>query len=172
MAESDRTLHIQMRITQQLQEMRCYLNRWGEWHRHLAEDQCEQEFTRLVREYAWILADSHATLHQVFLYLRYVHELAERLGVSDPGPNERYMAPKLRDAIKARDGYVCHYCKQTGDAQYGPDGRPWHIDHLIPVSRGGTDEPSNLVVACATCNIDKGTMTAGEYKAAHSERQS
>lgn len=172
MAESDHSLRTQLKITRHLQEMRCLLNGAARWRANVGQEVREAEFMRVVREYAWILSNSHTTLHQTFLYLKYVHKLAERLDISDPGPNERYMAPKLRDAIKSRDGYVCHYCKQTGDEQRGPDGRPWHIDHLTPVSRGGTDEPSNLVVSCATCNIDKNTMTADEYKAARVGQQS
>lgn len=31
------------------------------------------------------------------------------------------------------------------------------IDHLVPRSKGGTDDETNLVLACRTCNIDKGS---------------
>lgn len=36
-------------------------------------------------------------------------------------------------------------------------GMPWeHIDHVIPLSRGGTHWPANLRPACADCNLRKG----------------
>jgi hypothetical protein len=30
------------------------------------------------------------------------------------------------------------------------------VDHVIPLSWGGTNHPSNLVVACSPCNMKKG----------------
>ena len=30
------------------------------------------------------------------------------------------------------------------------------VDHVIPVAKGGTDDPSNLVPACGPCNRAKG----------------
>lgn len=33
----------------------------------------------------------------------------------------------------------------------------FHIEHRIPVYRGGTNAPNNLVLACKPCNIEKGT---------------
>ena len=50
----------------------------------------------------------------------------------------------------------CYYCGCGG---------PMTIEHRIPLSRGGTNWPSNLVPACADCNNSKGTLTEKEYKA-------
>jgi hypothetical protein len=62
----------------------------------------------------------------------------------------------LRAQIMERDGAVCIYCGCT-------DG-PFHIDHVQPVARGGTDDPSNLVVACAFCNMSKGPKSLEEWR--------
>ncbi|MDP9346364.1 MAG: HNH endonuclease [Actinomycetota bacterium] len=36
-------------------------------------------------------------------------------------------------------------------------GRPAaHLDHITPISQGGTDAPSNLQALCAECNLSKG----------------
>lgn len=31
----------------------------------------------------------------------------------------------------------------------------YHVDHVIPLSRGGSDYPENIVIACPTCNTSK-----------------
>ncbi len=57
----------------------------------------------------------------------------------------------LRFEIFRRDKFRCVYCGR------GPaDGVRLHVDHVRPVSRGGTDDPSNLVTACDECNLGKG----------------
>lgn len=52
-------------------------------------------------------------------------------------------------------GNRCVYCGSTEDLQ---------IEHQIPLSRGGTNWPSNLVPACGTCNTSKGTKTPKEFR--------
>ena len=45
----------------------------------------------------------------------------------------------------------CAYCTREIPA----GGRTGHIDHLIPRQQGGTNHPSNLVLACNICNGDE-----------------
>lgn len=52
----------------------------------------------------------------------------------------------------------CYWC---GNA-FGPDN-PSGVDHLTPLSRGGSNAPSNIVAACGPCNASKGGRTAEEY---------
>lgn len=50
----------------------------------------------------------------------------------------------------------CWYC---GEAIEGAG----HIDHQIPLSRGGSNAPDNLVLACKGCNCAKGARTPAEF---------
>ena len=47
-----------------------------------------------------------------------------------------------------RDCYECQFCGSKDRLE---------VDHIIPVSRGGNDEMSNLITLCKACNIAKGT---------------
>lgn len=42
-------------------------------------------------------------------------------------------------------------------------GRDFHLEHKIPLIRGGSHTPSNLAAACADCNLSKGKKTAEEF---------
>jgi 5-methylcytosine-specific restriction endonuclease McrA len=74
------------------------------------------------------------------------------------------MNRSLRQAILERDNYTCRYCGERPDPTHywhsmaGRYGR-WmaliHVDHVIPKSKGGTDDPDNLVAACQACNLVK-----------------
>ncbi len=59
---------------------------------------------------------------------------------------------KLRMAVFKRDKFVCQYCGACGP------NVELEIDHVLPVSRGGTDEISNLKTSCFNCNRGKGDI--------------
>lgn len=40
-----------------------------------------------------------------------------------------------------------------------------HIDHIVPVSKGGSNENDNLCLICTKCQKAKGDMTGGEFRA-------
>ena len=62
------------------------------------------------------------------------------------------------EQIKARFQYHENRCYYCGDNESG-----LHVEHRIPLSRGGSNWPSNLVPACPTCNLSKGTKTEKEF---------
>lgn len=37
------------------------------------------------------------------------------------------------------------------------------MDHVVPLSRGGSNNKANKVGACVPCNREKGDMTLEEY---------
>lgn len=60
------------------------------------------------------------------------------------------MSKKLRFDVFERDGFTCQYCGMQ------PPAVVLHVDHINPVSAGGTNAPENLVTSCQSCNGGKG----------------
>jgi Restriction endonuclease len=60
----------------------------------------------------------------------------------------------------ARDNYRCQYCGR-GTADLRPR-ESLTRDHLIPLSRGGANDWTNVVTACSPCNTRKGNRMPEE----------
>lgn len=70
-----------------------------------------------------------------------------------------------RSAVSQRDFFRCVYCGAKQGSLVFPGARKVriHIDHIVPVSRGGSSSDiSNLCCACETCNQRKGCRTPYE----------
>jgi 5-methylcytosine-specific restriction endonuclease McrA len=52
---------------------------------------------------------------------------------------------RWRLRVLYRDAWTCQYCKHPA----------WTVDHVVPLSRGGADDPVNMVAACERCNNQK-----------------
>lgn len=61
----------------------------------------------------------------------------------------------IREKIFARDRYVCVYCGESPEYL--------ECDHVIPISRGGTNDLSNLATACMPCNRSKSDRLLSEW---------
>lgn len=60
-----------------------------------------------------------------------------------------------RNRIYRRDGHECVYCGSKKNLT---------LDHVLPKSRGGTNEWDNLVTSCIKCNLKKADRTPEEAR--------
>lgn len=69
--------------------------------------------------------------------------------------NEVRFTPHKRRTIIERDKWTCQCCgvKVHDDKVNNPTKA--HIDHIVPISKGGNSETGNLRVLCRTCNLSK-----------------
>ncbi len=58
----------------------------------------------------------------------------------------------------------CRYCEETLDGGY-------EVDHLTPLSRGGSNKDKNITLACLACNRAKGSKTLWEFEEWRRERR-
>lgn len=71
--------------------------------------------------------------------------------------HRRYRVASKRKAVYARDNYICQLCWQPVDVSIPyPHPRAATLDHIIPVSGGGTHDIDNLQLAHMDCNASKG----------------
>jgi hypothetical protein len=65
--------------------------------------------------------------------------------------------------IYSKTNGKCAYC----ECPIEPFGN-WQVDHVVPLCQGGTDELSNLVPSCPTCNCLKSGRTPEQWKGVES----
>lgn len=79
-----------------------------------------------------------------------------------------YLLPHVESRIPLRHlfrrlaeywGRQCAYCRDQVERLA--------IEHIIPKARGGSDDLTNLTLACHSCNSRKGTKTAAEFGFPH-----
>lgn len=64
-------------------------------------------------------------------------------------PKRKPISKRVRFEVFKRDRFMCQYCGQT------PPAVVLEVDHVLPVSAGGTNALHNLVSACFDCNRGK-----------------
>ena len=62
----------------------------------------------------------------------------------------KWDVPSARRGIRAE--FRCEYCDRDLFASVD-DYKSWEIDHIVPISQGGTDNDENVALACRTCNF-------------------
>lgn len=80
-----------------------------------------------------------------------------------PQPDFSNCTKELRLEVIARFNATCVYCGHNGDSENGPDGKPWHIDRILPGSKGGKYVASNVTLSCGPCNSSKGAKMAPSH---------
>jgi 5-methylcytosine-specific restriction endonuclease McrA len=64
-------------------------------------------------------------------------------------------------SVSHRAGHRCEYC-HAPEAIFN---LPFEIEHIVPVSRGGDDDETNLALACRSCNLYKANHVSGVNEA-------
>lgn len=71
----------------------------------------------------------------------------------------------IKDLLYEDQGGLCAYCGVDLDSL----DHTHHIDHVIPLSRGGTNDYDNLVCCCRPCNSSKGGKLLDEWDGFNAE---
>lgn len=79
-----------------------------------------------------------------------IQDFKQKQKNKEKSPGRRSSFSKKRDKLMLkiidRDGYACKFC---------PEIKNLTLDHIIPLSKGGTDKLKNLQILCRSCNSRK-----------------
>lgn len=67
-----------------------------------------------------------------------------------------YTAEDVQEMMETQAGH-CAYCGITLHGEF-------HVDHIMPLSRGGSNSPDNLCISCQSCNCSKHDKTPDEWQ--------
>lgn len=70
------------------------------------------------------------------------------------------ISPRARFEVLKRDGFRCVYCGAPARTSR------LEIDHVVATANGGSDDSSNLVTACSTCNSGKSNVPLDQVRLA------
>ena len=90
----------------------------------------------------------------------YVSQLILQIGFDgnndDTGPKQwverAYWTERVKSILKARDRGKCAICGSDLTMELEA---PIHIDHMIPITKGGCNDIVNLQILCDSCNLSK-----------------
>lgn len=88
-----------------------------------------------------------------------------RAKANDGGKLTKQVDAIQRSKVLDAAGWVCYYCgidvvkpvRDKDNKGYRPDEA--HVDHIVPIAEGGTNETSNLRCSCGACNLSKGARS-------------
>jgi hypothetical protein len=69
--------------------------------------------------------------------------------------------------VADRANHRCEYCR----APEVVFNFPFEVEHILPISRQGSDDTSNLALACRSCNLHKGSRISGIDPASDTEQR-
>lgn len=73
-------------------------------------------------------------------------------------PPRKKVSARTRFEVFKRDKFTCQYCGGK------PPGALLHLDHINPVSKGGTNNIGNLVTSCQDCNLGKSDVPLSDTR--------
>ena len=86
-------------------------------------------------------------------------EAASSLSVTTRRRTGRDPSLRLRFKVLQRDRFTCQHCGKSPAKDIGVD---LHVDHIVPLSRGGETTMENLQTLCSACNLGKGNLDPRE----------
>ena len=105
-----------------------------------------------------LVQERYISLDGDFLWMRMPRTHVPRSGSKTSGDSQ---LRRTRKQLIARDGGLCQGCGLPPEDLL--PGEVFHVDHVVPVARGGGEELENKQLLCPTCNSSKGTLPMDKW---------
>ena len=103
-----------------------------------------------------LLVDRHSLVTEMRRTRREVKKLRKALALGERPTKRTSIPPFVRRKVIERCDRTCQWCGRQGDSERDADGEKWHVDHVIPLSKGGPNHIGNYTLMCQRCNLRKG----------------
>lgn len=113
------------------------------------------------------MSSSHGFSYWAYLGVQFPLELSTKEGTKSKSSNRKSISPRVRFEVLRRNKFCCSYCGKAA-----VDGYRLVIDHIKPVSKGGTNDIDNLTASCDDCNSGKGTADIDSHPCISIEERS
>lgn len=99
----------------------------------------------------WLMSHPEANRDRAIKWYRDHPERAKaqwhkRRVLKDSYEGKHHTAADIKSLLRTQEG-LCAYCGITLDS--------YHVDHVVPLSRGGGNGADNIALACPFCNLSK-----------------
>lgn len=96
-------------------------------------------------------------VHLAIIDLLKKYNLLDFVKIGNETPLNGSIKKYKKDSIHKRDGFSCLYCGNIFERDN------LDVDHIIPLSNGGSNEKENLTSSCKQCNIKKSNLTLNDF---------
>ena len=102
--------------------------------------------------------NSRGFTYWVYLGVQFPLELSTEDAMKQKSSTRKGIPQRVRFEVLRRSKFCCSYCGKAA-----VDGYRLVIDHIKPLSKGGTNDIDNLTASCDDCNNGKGTADIDSY---------
>lgn len=135
-------------------------DRYAEWRRNWISENPER---KRIREQQWRKENRSILLGKTKEWKRRNHDKVIAYNRNrrslEKGASGKHSAKDIESIYILQRGKCAHCCKRVG--------LKFHVDHIVPLAKGGSNWPHNLQILCPPCNLGKQSKDPIDWKQQH-----